>query len=368
MLYILPIATAILLTIYSFALIDPNITFVQHPAWVWFRDGMVYFGYYLREQSFWVYAGLVILLFFCSYFAVKNYKKINPVKYASIIGLLSVCSYPFLSHDFFNYMFDAKIFTYYHQNPYLQKALDFPADKWTRFMHWTHRTYPYGPVFLILSFIPAFLGMGKFTLSFILFKSLFIASYIVSVWLLSKLDRKWAIIFATSPLIIMEGLVSSHNDMIGLALAIAGIYFLFKKKNIWGRILLLSSFGIKYINLPSLGVTINKKYFILSSFIFQLLLLGYMSFRMEIQPWYFLALFAYLPFYSGFIEKLQLFFFGLLMSYYPYIRLGGWDTAEKVNMKHQIILFFFVLNLLYLGFDFIRHTYKVNSRKRQSHF
>lgn len=362
------------LAIYSFALIDPNITFFQHPLWVAFRDPMVQFGYYNREGSWWVYFILVILLSVFSFFAVKYYKKINAVTLALVIGGILLFSYPFLSHDFFNYMFDAKIFTYYHQNPYFQKALDYPMDQWTRFMHWTHRTYPYGPIFLFLSFIPAFLGFGKFALSFLLFKAFFISCYLISVYLLNKLDKKWAVIFATSPLIIIEGIVSSHNDVVAVVLGIIGVYFIFKKKKAKGVLFFLLSAGIKYITLPVVllsGLSFRGKtekssvasrlsrdwishfvrndttiYFV--SFIFQLIILGYLSLKMEIQPWYFLSLFIFLPFFPQFIERLQIFFFGLLMSYYPYIRLGGWDTAEKVNMKHQIILIFFVINVFYL--------------------
>ena len=335
-----------LLGIYSYALIDPNITFFQHPLWVAFRDPLVQFGYYNREGSWWVYFLLITALFALSFFAVRYYKKINVMILALLLGGFLLFSYPFLSHDFFNYMFDAKIFTYYHQNPYFQKALDFPGDQWTRFMHWTHRSYPYGPIFLILSFIPAFLGFGKFAISFLLFKVFFISCYLISVYLLNKLDKKWAIMFATSPLIIIEGLISSHNDIVAVALGIIGVYFILEKKKIGGTLFILFSGGIKYITAPLIFL-LNKKLYKIA-LLLQLIVLTYLSFKMEIQPWYFLSLFIFLPFFPEFIERLQIFFFGLLMSYYPYIRLGGWDTAEKVNLKHQIIIVFFALNVLYL--------------------
>lgn len=341
------------LGIYSYALIDPNITFFQHPLWVAFRDPLVQFGYYNREGSWWVYLISVLLLFIFSFIAVKYYKKINAVTLALVIGGILLFSYPFLSHDFFNYMFDAKIITYYHQNPYLQRALDYQGDQWTRFMHWTHRTYPYGPVFLLLSLIPSFLGFGKFTLSFLLFKAFFIFCYFISVYLLNRLDKKWAVIFATNPLIIIEGLVSSHNDIVALALGIIGVYFILKKKKSGGILFFLFSAGIKYITAP-LVFLFHKKWYKIA-FLFQLSLLTYLSLKMEIQPWYYLSLFIFLPFFPKLIERLQIFFFGLLMSYYPYIRLGGWDTAEKVNLKHQIIVIFLILNIFYLAFSLFHH-------------
>jgi len=40
----------------------------------------------------------------------------------------------------------------------------------------------------------------------------------------------------------------------------------------------------------------------------------------------------------------------LLFSYYPYIRLGGWDSLEKLSLKHIIILVFFFINIIYFVF------------------
>ena len=78
--------------------------------------------------------------------------------------------------------------------------------------------------------------------------------------------------------------------------------------------------------------------------------LAYLTFRSEIQPWYYLSVFAFLPFFEEFIGKLNIFWAGLLFSYYPYIYLGGWDKPEKVVLKHNIIIAFAVLNALYLIF------------------
>ncbi|MFA5136116.1 MAG: hypothetical protein WC489_01850 [Patescibacteria group bacterium] len=339
----------IFLCLYSYVLIDPNITFVQHPFWVRFREFVIEVGYYRRDISWILYFGILLLLYLFHFYFIKNHQKIRILQLVGIISVIFIFSYPFFSHDFFNYMFDARIFTWYGKNPYLYKALDFPADQWTRFMHWTHRTYPYGPFFLLLSFIPSFFGFGKFTITFVLFKIMFIGFYVLSVFFLQKLNKKWAVLYATHPFIIVEGLVNGHNDLIGLCLAIIGIYYILKKKNAMGRVILLLSIGIKYINLP-VSLVRNAKTFVLVSFVLQCAILVYISFRMEIQPWYFLSLFAYLPFFPNFISRLNLFFFGLLVSYYPYIRLGGWDRVERVNIKHQIIGFFALCTFLQLGF------------------
>jgi hypothetical protein len=321
---------------------------VNHPVWVWFRDNIIQLGYFHRDYSIFLYIALVAILFAFHFYFVKKYKDIPILKIGFIIGLICLASYPFLSHDLFNYIFDAKIFTYYGKNPYFTKPGDFPNDEWLRFMHWTHRTYPYGPSFLVLSFIPSFLGFGKFALHFLFFKAFNIVFYILGVYFLNKIDKKGAITFATHPLVIIEGLVNSHNDLIGVSLAIIGLYYLEKDRNWFGRFYLLLSTGIKYLTFPVLALVKNNKLFISSAFILQLALLFYLSVFNEVQPWYYLTLFVYLPYFKEFISTFNIFLFGILMSYYPYIFLGGWDSKEKVDLKHYIILSFLVLNVLYI--------------------
>ncbi|MDO8497947.1 MAG: hypothetical protein Q7S61_05395 [bacterium] len=338
----------IVLCVYSYVLIDPNITFINDPFWPVLQEKFTYVGYYMRETSWRIYLISVILLFAFHFWFIRSKKKHNALSISLIVAICLVLAYPFLSHDFFNYMFDAKILTYYHQNPYLFRALDFPGDQWLRFMHWTHRTYPYGPAFLIISSIPSFFSFGKFIVSFFLFKSMFIGFYIGAVFFLKKIDNKKALIFATHPLVILEGLISSHNDLIAVSLGIIGIYYLLQKNNKISTLLFLLSGGIKYITLPLLILMRKNTLFYRGAFMSVLLLLIYLSIREEVQPWYFLNVLIFLPFFSEFISDLKLFFFGLLMSYYPYIRLGGWDTAEKVGLKHTIIFVFFVLNIVYL--------------------
>jgi hypothetical protein len=356
----------IILAIYSYSLVDLNLTFFKSQFWEDFRNAVIQLGYFKRNYSTIIYLLLISFLTFFNLVFLKI--KINPIKVALTTGIVCLFAYPFLSHDFFNYLFDAKILTYYHQNPYLHKALDFPKDSWLRFMHWTHRSYPYGPVFLLISLVPSFLALGKFILNFLFFKLMFILFYLMAVYCLNKMNKKWALLFATHPLVIIEGLISPHNDLIGVSLAIVGIYYLLSNKHVIARLFLILSGGIKYLTLPLIFLNlprVSHPEFISGSIkrfrnkfgmtqktdfnkivLFgQIVILVYLSVKSEIQPWYFLSLFAFLPFYEELILKLNIFFAGLLFSYYPYVRFGGWDSVEKVNIKHQIIIAFFILNV-----------------------
>ena len=347
-----------ILTIYSYALVDPNLTVISSKWWEVFREKMVELGYYRRDISWIVYLIIIILLFVFNYLFIKKYKQFNSVKLAITTGIILLFSYPFLSHDFFNYMFDARIATFYHQNPYFHKALDFLTDPWLRFLHWTHRIYPYGPTFLLITLIPSFLSFGKFVLSFMFFKLTFVIFYVLTVFFLNKLNKRYAIIFATNPLVIIEGLVNSHNDLIGVSLGIIGIYLLLKNKSILARLFFILSLGIKYITFPIVFLMRKNARWNKLIFVFLMGVILYLSIKSEIQPWYFLNLFIFIPFFVQSINRLNVFFFGLLVSYYPYIRLGGWDKPEKIILKHWIIALSVVLNAIYLFFLHLKNREK----------
>lgn len=342
----------LILTTYSYSLIDLNLTLINHPIWNTFRDWIIQLGYFHRDTSLGIYLALIITGFIFHFIFVRNHKKYDPFLISILVGAGLLVSYPFLSHDLFNYLFDAKIATFYHQNPYILKALDFPSDPWLRFMHWTHRTYPYGPSFLLLTLIPSALSFGKFILSFLFYKGMVIGIYILTVFLLNRSNRKWAMIFATHPLILMEGLINGHNDMIALSLALISIMILQKNKLIYAKIMFMLSAGIKYTTMPLIGLTKNGRFNNLILFI-QMCLLIYMGTKMEIQPWYYLIVFVLIPFYTKLLIDWNIFIAGLMFSYYPYIRLGGWDTVEKVTIKHNIIIVFLFVNIVYVVTKYI---------------
>jgi hypothetical protein len=325
---------------------------INHPIWNTFRDWIIQLGYFHRDTSWGIYLALIIIGFIFHFIFIRNHKKYDPFLISILVGAGLLVSYPFLSHDLFIYLFDAKIVTFYHQNPYILKALDFPLDPWLRFMHWTHRTYPYGPSFLLLTLIPSALSFGKFILSFFFYKGMVIGIYILTVFLLNRSNRKWAMIFATHPLILMEGLINGHNDMIALSLALISIMILQKNKLIYAKIMFMLSAGIKYTTMPLIGLTKNGRFNNLILFI-QMCLLIYMGTKMEIQPWYYLILFVLIPFYTKLLIDWNIFIAGLMFSYYPYIRLGGWDTVEKVTIKHNIIIVFLFVNIVYVVTKYI---------------
>lgn len=337
------------ITVWSYSLIDVNLTLFNNHYWEVFRQWIIQLGYFNRQTNVYVYVGIIIGLFIFYWYFQKHSKKTSPLLIGFIVGLILLFAYPTLSHDLFNYIFDAKIVTTYHQNPYFLTPEHFRGDPWLRFMHWTHRTYPYGPTFLLLTLIPSFLAMGKFILNYFLFKLLFVISYWIAIYCLNKKNRQWAMIFATNPLILIEGLVNNHNDLIGLSLAVVGICLLLSNYNTFiSRLILIFSAGIKYITLPLIALQSRNNKFnklILISFIS---LLFYLSFTREIQPWYFLSIFAFLPSFTTIILDFSIFFFGLLIGNIYFIQYGVMNTVGQSMGKNTILFVFFMLNAWFL--------------------
>lgn len=351
--WIIWIFLAFSLSIYSYALVDPNFTLIDTPLWGVFREGMVYLGYYQRDISFLIYFSIISFLSVAALLIRK--KEYQPTKeVVHLVGVAFLLSYPFLSHDFFNYIFDAKIFTFYHQNPYLMRPLDFPHDPILRFMHWTHRTYPYGPTFLPLTIIISFIGGGKFLITYALMKLLFIGAFIATFLRLYKQHKTVAMAFLTSPLIILEGLVNMHNDFLAVSFLLLswGVTAFVPKVG-----LVLLSGGIKYITLPfalSVVETKHRQYLLDAIFILITGLLGYAIYLNGPHVWYLLNFVPFLIFFPALLA-LSIEYVALL-AYTPYILFGGWDSPVRVG--YHDTLFYVAFVAIVASYVFLRSKRK----------
>lgn len=317
----------LVLGVYSYSQIDLNLTLLQSSWFLNFQNQMIQLGYFNRLLSTYIFIVITLLLFiFYIYFVLKAEKISLKTLVMGLlgIGILGLLSYPAFSHDIFNYIFDARIAVFHGANPYTSTALMFPLDTWTRFMNWTHRSYPYGPTFLPISILFYFLGLNKFIWTLVLFKSMLVGSFLGTSYLIYKLAGKKALaIFAFNPLVIYEMVVSSHLDGLMLFFAILGYFLYVKKKKFAGITSWIISVGIKYatiFNFPGLPLS-------------WLIILSYAGaiaqiFSRELLPHYFLvplAFTALLPankklFWLGFILSLILIF----IRYTPYLYTGQW--------------------------------------------
>lgn len=246
--------------VFSFAYIDLNLTLPGGALYRQIQNALIQLGYFQRNISTTVFVFFLVSFHIFYFFVLKRISMghLGRNQVWVLIGLSSllVLAYPAFSHDIFNYMFDARIVTKYHLSPYYFRALDFGADPWIRFMHWTHRYYPYGPGWLILSLVPSYLGMGKFMATLMLFKLMFLAFYLGSCKFIDQINlvlrhgrREYALaLFALNPLVLIESLMSPHNEVVMLAFVLLSILLLIRNLSTWSLFFLMVSISIKFLS------------------------------------------------------------------------------------------------------------------------
>ena len=367
------IAALIFLFLYSFTQVDLGLTLTEASWWQNFQNFFQRIGYFQRPLSTYFYISIVLLLFafYIVFISLVKKKKISiKTTWGLIIfiSLLFTFSYNAFSYDLFNYMFDARVITNYHQNPYLHKALDYPGDPMLSFMHWTHRTYPYGPVWLFLTVPFSFIGGNFFLLTFFMFKAIASLSYLGTAYFISKILKKvkaenalpGLVFFALNPLVIIEGLVSAHNDMAMIFFSVLSLYLLLGSKKALSFITLLASIGVKFATvflLPAyiyylMKNKIDMEKFFKILFFSMFIPLIFVTIRTNYQPWYLLYI---IPFASLSPKKrfsigtgTILSFFSLI-QYVPFLYTGNWDKPIPQILFYTTVSGFIVY-ILYSKF------------------
>jgi hypothetical protein len=378
------ITTIVALFLYSFTQIDLSLTFSRIDFLHEIVKSFQYVGYFNRPLSTFIYVFLIVLLFnFYLGFLVLAYTKLLSKKMLwkliIITTVILTFSYNAFSYDIFNYIFDAKIITHYQQNPYLHKALDFAGDPMLSFMRWTHRVYPYGPVWLGLTVPLSFLGFQFFLPTFFLFKSLIAASFLGTLYFIGKIFQKVApekeifglVFFGLQPLIIIESLVSGHLDIVMFFFAAWAVYLLLQKKYLFSFLLLFVSIGIKFVTgflLPLFIVVFLlqkfKKKFSwkvvnYAAICLMLITVVIASVRTTFQPWYLIAPLLFATFISYrffiFIPSAIISFFALL-TYVPYLFVGNWDKPIPDLLANMYFASYIVAGLATIVYLFMRST------------
>lgn len=383
------------LFLYSFTQTDLGLALTRFPKLFFIQRAFQTIGYFNRPLSSILFIAIVSLLFICYfcllYLVYKNRIKRRIFWRLVVFSVLVLAfSYNAFSYDLFNYIFDAKIFTFYGKNPYIHKALDFPADPMLGFLHWTHRTYPYGPIWLGITIPLSYVGFNIFLLTFFLFKLLAAGSYLGSVYFLEKIMIKInpnralfaSAFFAFNPLVLIESLVSAHNDIFMMFLALLSFYLLVKKNYAFAFLFLLFSIGTKYATvflLPVfLAVTIvqlMKENITWRLFIWiavACLSVGIIAATGQsgkFQPWYLLFI---LPFCAMITDREYFFLgtsiitLGALFTYLPFLYLGNWDKPVP-DILRWIYFSSIVLTIIVCGTIAFRtgsSKFKIKSAKR----
>ncbi|MBP7768242.1 hypothetical protein KA082_00205 [Candidatus Woesebacteria bacterium] len=269
-------------SVFSYSLTDPNLVIIKWKPFLHFQQWMWQTFFHNAQLLTITYIAIIIALFIV-YWRIIVLLKQSSVYYQKSSGellgiyLLLVAplffSYNALSHDVFNYMFNAKMVLEFQANPHVRVALDFAYDPWLRFMHNTHTPAPYGYGWTAVSLLPYLLGMGKFLSTWLAFRLWAVLSLVATYYALLRLARankqvvetqQLAFVFL-NPLIVIEIISNMHNDLWMIAPAILALSFLLelspgKKNQIWTFLLSLGLFGfsisIKWATLALLPLVI----------------------------------------------------------------------------------------------------------------
>jgi|SRR3989344_337611 len=353
-----------LLFLYSFTQIDLGLTLTNHDSWRPIQTFFQNIGYFHRPLSTTLYLLVVGILFvgYLKFVGLAKHQRLDKKTiWKLIIGItiLLTFAYNAFSHDLFNYIFDARIVTYYEQNPYEHKALDFPTDYMLGFMHWVHRTYPYGPIWLLLTVPLTFIGMENLLPTMILFKLLSSVSFLVVVWSIGRILRNIApkyellgvVFFALNPLVIIESLVSAHNDISMMAFSLFGLYLLTTRRYGLSIVFQLFAVGVKFATVFLLPLHIyvwfKRKHLIdwerliLGSLFLLIAAVLLVIQRTNFQPWYLLFVLPYaalLGFKKVVAFPVYIFTVAALLHYVPYLYTGNWDAPIPAILSSLLIV------------------------------
>lgn len=244
-------------TFFSFSLTDPNLVITTWEPYWNFQQWMWRTFFENSQLLSWTF-GVIVTLLVISYLGMvihliknKNYPvRVLIASFTLVVGVLFF-SYNALSHDVFNYMFNAKMVMVYDADPHQQVALNFPQDEWVRFMHNTHTPAPYGEGWTALSLFPYILGMEKFVITWLNFRLFSVFSYISLIYILWKSTQELPLnkrvfglsLLAFNPLLLIEIVSNSHNDLwmmvpALLALLLSAGKLPHKKSDIWAKFVL----------------------------------------------------------------------------------------------------------------------------------
>lgn len=366
---------SLIYTLFSYSLTDPNLIITSWKPYWNFQSWMWQTFFHNSQLLTTTFVALISTFFAIYFIGLKKLKNVKErVDKGFIFKLLLAFSplffsYNALSHDVFNYMFNAKMVTLFKADPHMKTALDFFYDDWTRFMHNTHTPAPYGYGWTIFSVFPYLLGMHKFLPTWFIFKALAWLSYFLLFLSLKNISKKltkkeldfkttW-LVFA-NPLLVIEVLSNLHNDLWMLVPAIVSLSIIIKKptRNLIPKAiisLLLMAFSISTkiatIVLVPLWIYWFMNWFIDKNKIFKwfkqfekfvpllisiaLFLPLLMDRSKQFLPWYLIWSMVWLPFVKNKNWRIWIIAFSLssLFRYIPWLQTGGFEGSVITSQK-----------------------------------
>jgi hypothetical protein len=339
----------ILFFCYSYTQVDLGLTLSQTSVLLRVQQWFQHIGYFERPLSTALFLGIVLVLFllYATSLVLAYQKKFSARDVWVLVAVTTITTclaYPAFSYDFFNYLFTAKTVLIYHKNPYDVIPLQFTGvDSWLSFMHWTHLPSAYTPFWIVVTLVPFIFGFGYFLPLLWNLKIVIAIAYIATAVgigkILEHVDKERKLIgivaFALNPLIIVECLVSPHNDIVMMALAVWAIV-LYQKKKPWISWILLSlSIAMKLMTIfliPAFFMGWKRRVAL------SCIVVGFITvlFQRDVLSWYWVWVMPFIALVPDLVPVMVLgggISLGLLLRYAPFLYYGNWNDPVPMIEK-----------------------------------
>ena len=228
-------------------------------------NGTLYYFLHNDSLKHTILGVVVFALLLCSSFllyfrVIKNSHKFNIKKIllaVFLVGFAFLIAFPNTSTDLFYYMGTGRVLEEYGQNPYYYTIDSILKENSSDMIlrnsgPWKTETVIYGPIWIIICFIFNKICFGSVTLLMYIFKFLALILHIANCYLIYKITKKkkFVILYGLNPLVLIEFLINTHNDIYLVFFVLMAIYFLKNNKIIWLTLVMLAiSIGIKHLTL-----------------------------------------------------------------------------------------------------------------------
>ncbi|HYZ80909.1 MAG TPA: polyprenol phosphomannose-dependent alpha 1,6 mannosyltransferase MptB [Solirubrobacteraceae bacterium] len=166
------------------------------------------------------------------------------------LNALVLVTPPLLSTDLFSYIAYGRIGSY-GINPYLYGPNVIAFDPLYHLVgtQWTHTPTAYGPLFTALSYPLAGLNIATNVFAYKGIAALSLLAIVVLVWHAAQLRGmdpvKAVALVGLNPVIVVYGVGGGHNDLLMLALLVAGIYVLLRQREGTGGAMIIAATAVK---------------------------------------------------------------------------------------------------------------------------
>jgi hypothetical protein len=213
---------------------------------LWIRKGFSPYGTVEYKAEFsWIWAAVFLslsLLYILIYHHIDKAPAPFIIAAYLVFSLLLILTPVLFSSDIYTYAMRGRIVSFYHQNPYIVPASDFPKDIFLGFTDpaWRSHAQNYGPLWTLFSALLTWIGGARPYWTVLLFKLWGLVGNTLGLWLIYRIARTRNLnkmreilaLYALNPFILMEFVNNGHNDIWMVVFGLLALYCYYARKDV----------------------------------------------------------------------------------------------------------------------------------------